>query len=339
MPVANAGLDTFLCYGTNHLLGGNPTASGSTGNYNYQWTPENGLNNSRVSNPFITANANITYHLRVKDSNNCEAFDSIKVLVNPPNHISLASEVNVCLGKSINLGNSQVISGSLFPYYYQWSPDSTLDDPTVANPVAQPSINTTYRFVAGTWYCNPDTAYISVIVKPLPKVHVSPTLTIGKEGSVQLYAEGGSEYLWNPSDYLDHNNIPDPVARPEISTLYTVTVKDSFDCVSEATVQVNVNNEVFVPNLFTPNNDGKNDYFKVYGFGFRELSLKIIDRQNNIVFESIDIDEITQKGWDGTYKGKPMEAGIYKWFLSGYYESGEPVLFKGTNLGIITLVR
>ena len=339
LPVINAGTDTMLCYGINHILGGNPTASGSTGNYNYFWTPGTGLDNSHASNPSLTANSDITYYLKVEDSNRCEAYDSIKVSVNPPSRISLTSEINVCFGKSVKLGNSDIITGSLFPYTYQWSPDSTLDDPAIANPIAMPSLRTRYRLVAQTLYCNPDTAYINVVVKPLPSVHVSPTLTIGKDGSVELYAEGGSEYLWNPTDKLDHDDVPNPIARPDKSTLYTVAVTDSLGCSSEATVQVNVNNEVFVPNLFTPNNDGKNDYFKIYGFGFRELTLKIIDRQNIIVFESIDIDEITQKGWDGTYKGKPLKSGIYEWILGGYYLSGEPVLYKGKNSGVITLIR
>jgi gliding motility-associated-like protein len=116
-------------------------------------------------------------------------------------------------------------------------------------------------------------------------------------------------------------------------------VIDTFGCSAEASVQVNVRNEIFVPEIFTPNNDGKNDVFKVYGFGFVELSLTIMDRNNNIVFESIDKDQIVNDGWNGTYKGQTLETGLYRWIIKGHFADGQSVLFKGKNTGVITLIR
>jgi gliding motility-associated-like protein len=339
LPAVNAGPDTMLCYNESLTLGGNPTAKGTNNNFNYYWKPEGAFSNNRLSNPSITVRDNVIYYLRVTDSNSCIATDSIIVSVNPPSQISLAGDTSVCLGQSVQLGVSPVVWGSLFPYTYHWWPDSTIDDPSTETPLARPSTNTKYRLVLSTWHCSPDTAYVTLVVRPLPIVHVNPTLTIGEDGFVQLYAEGGTSYYWTPQNSLNQSNIQNPIAKPEVSTLYTVTVTDSFGCSSEDTVQVNVKNEVFVPNLFTPNNDGRNDYFKVYGFGFMDLSLTITDRQNNIVYESIDMNEITQKGWDGTYKGKPLETGIYRWSLNGHFLNGEIVLYKGKNSGIVTLIR
>jgi gliding motility-associated-like protein len=338
LPVIDAGNDTLICYGLPVTLGGKPTVSGS-GNYQYAWEPATNLGSVQVANPVAVAKDPIIYHLKVTDSNACVSMDSISIDVNPATVLSLPQSVAVCTGQSVLIGTSPVATGSRFPYAYQWSPDSSLNSTVEETPTANPLNTLTYRLIVSSWHCPADTGYVTVIVRPLPVVHVSPTLTIGISGYVQLYAEGGASYLWNPSNSLDQNDIADPIATPLESTLYTVMVTDSFGCSVDSSVQVIVANEVFVPGLFTPNNDNVNDVFKIYGFGILELSLKIVDRQNNVVFESIDVEEITKKGWDGSYEGKLLETGVYRWFINGRYINGETVLYKGKNSGIVNLIR
>jgi gliding motility-associated-like protein len=237
------------------------------------------------------------------------------------------------------LGQSPIIKGSKFPYQFQWSPDSTLSANDIETPIASPSITNTYRLIASTWLCKPDTTFVTVTVRNLPKPYVSPTLTIGVDGNIQLYAEGGTSYRWTPADNLNKSDIADPMASPKITTLYTVDVIDSFGCTSSDTVRVIVRNEIFIPEVFTPNGDGKNDVFKVYGFGIVDLSLAIFDRYNNKVYESLDVNEITTTGWDGTYKGKALEQGIYRWIIDGRFADGQKILVNGKDNGIVSLIK
>ena len=338
LPLINAGIDTTVCYGSSLILGGNYTATGNDP-FMYDWTPQTLIANHGASNPVIEAKEDKTYFVKVTDRYKCENIDSVKIQVNPQSIIQLPEQLAICRGQKISLGQSPVIKGSKYPYTFNWSPDSTLSANNIEAPVASPKVTNNYRLIASTWKCPSDTAYITVVVRNLPTPYVSPTLTIGNEGSVQLYAEGGNKYRWRPANNLNRSDIPDPVAHPNESTLYTVEVIDTFGCSSEASVQIIVRNDVFVPEIFTPNNDGKNDAFKLYGFGIVELSLVIYDRYNNKVYESIDLNEITTQGWDGTYKGKALEQGIYRWIIKGHFANGQTVLVKGKNTGIVSLVR
>lgn len=96
---------------------------------------------------------------------------------------------------------------------------------------------------------------------------------------------------------------------------------------------------VFIPNLFSPNNDGENDAFKVYGRGFLSLELRIYDRWAELVYQSTDLNEITEVGWDGTTGNKEQPAGSYLWVIAGFFESGKKVTIEGKNNGTLILYK
>ncbi|HEY9124459.1 MAG TPA: gliding motility-associated C-terminal domain-containing protein, partial [Bacteroidales bacterium] len=338
LPEVNAGNDTTICYESKISLGGNPTAHSKASAYSFRWANVSQAEFNKA-NPTIEGRADTIFWVEVEDSFGCKSSDTVKVKVNPKSIISIPPSVNVCIGKSITLNQSNIVKGSRFPYQFHWTPDSTIDGANAEIPVFSPKVNTQYRVIISSWECNPDTGYVNLIVNPLPKIYITPTITIGENGFAQLYAEGGSNYLWSPANSLNQKDIPDPIAKPDLTTTYHVLVTDSFGCTNEDSVKVFVANTIFIPSLFTPNNDGKNDYFKIYGFGILELTIKITDKQNNIVYESSILDEILTTGWDGNYKGIPLEEGIYRWNISGKFINGETLFYKGKRTGILTLIR
>jgi len=85
--------------------------------------------------------------------------------------------------------------------------------------------------------------------------------------------------------------------------------------------------EIFVPNVFSPNDDGFNDIFKPRGTEPFEYEMRIYDRWGNLVFESKVLDQ----GWDGTFKGKLMNSGVFVYYILG---AGEVI-----NKGNVTLLR
>jgi gliding motility-associated-like protein len=93
------------------------------------------------------------------------------------------------------------------------------------------------------------------------------------------------------------------------------------------------NNSFYLPNAFTPNNDGKNDYISLYGYtqSMKYLSITVFDRWGEKVFESNDINF----QWDGTYRGVKEAPGIYVYTLNITFLSGTSVANKGS----ITLIR
>jgi gliding motility-associated-like protein len=108
-------------------------------------------------------------------------------------------------------------------------------------------------------------------------------------------------------------------------------VSQSFDILSS---------ELFLPTLFTPNNDQANDRFILRGGGnVANIEFRIFDREGNPVFNSQSTPELFQSGWDGTNEGKEQPQGAYVWVIKGTFQDGSPLLINGKDTGIVRLKR
>ncbi|MBT1696165.1 gliding motility-associated C-terminal domain-containing protein [Fulvivirgaceae bacterium PWU4] len=166
------------------------------------------------------------------------------------------------------------------------------------------------------------------------------TFQILRGSQVQLGATGGDEYLWSPSAGLNFQNIPDPVASPRANTTYNLTVKDSLGCAAQAKVVVIVEVAAFVPNLFTPNDDGKNDELRIFGLEqVKDFTFTIRNREGSLVYETRNITDAANIGWNGTLHGNQQPAGVYHWKVNGQYPSGRKLLLNGKSSGFIVLIR
>jgi gliding motility-associated-like protein len=112
-------------------------------------------------------------------------------------------------------------------------------------------------------------------------------------------------------------------------------VVDINGCKAEDTVTINVNTstDIFIPNAFTPNNDGVNDQFKMFGelSNIYFLDISVFDRWGEKVFESND----PNFEWDGTYRGEPAPIGVYIYVATAVFNNGSHRDFKGS----VTLLR
>ncbi|WOK04905.1 Ig-like domain-containing protein [Imperialibacter roseus] len=101
-----------------------------------------------------------------------------------------------------------------------------------------------------------------------------------------------------------------------------------------------LSSELFLPTLFTPNNDQANDRFILRGGGsVANIELQIFDREGNPVFNSQSTTELFQSGWDGTNEGKEQPQGAYVWVIKGTFQDGSTLLINGKDTGIIRLAR
>lgn len=200
----------------------------------------------------------------------------------------------------------------------------------------------------------PDTVYVrlnndegcdiirkTAIKISMPEVKVEQDQFIILKGQqVQLNATGAERYLWTPTDQLSDATIASPLASPLITTNYVVTGYDSVNCTNQASVSVIVEDTGFVPNLFTPNNDDKNDELRIYGLReANEFAFLIYNREGKLVYEAKSVSEITQHGWDGTSNGAKQPAAVYFWKVKGTLPSGEKVRLNGKSEGSLVLVR
>lgn len=119
---------------------------------------------------------------------------------------------------------------------------------------------------------------------------------------------------WSSLDSLSCQNCESPNVSPDFTTRYHVFVEDDRGCTAEAEITVIVRQEFayFAPNVFSPNDDGVNDYFSIYGGNEIQYveDLKIFNRWGTLLFSQ---DQLTLGAeiWDGSYQGQSLPNGVY----------------------------
>lgn len=150
--------------------------------------------------------------------------------------------------------------------------------------------------------------------------------------------------VWTPWTYLRfETDSLLPWVHPLESTLYEIQAFDINGCLALASVLVDVdkNRNVYLPNIFTPDNDGVNDFFQLFtGNGVAMVrSLRIFDRWGELIFEKLDIPASPypdpSNGWDGTFRGRPMNPGVYVYLAEVEFEDGQLLLYRGD----VTILR
>ena len=152
---------------------------------------------------------------------------------------------------------------------------------------------------------------------------------------LQLLGTGAELFLWTPSTGLSNPDIANPVAILTENQQYVLKVQSASGCSATDTIDVivyKVNPGLYVPNAFTPNGDGLNDVFRPIPIGMKSIRyFKVFNRQGQLIFSTT----LQNKGWDGTFKGKPQDTGVFVWIVEGVDYQDKLIFQKGS----VTLVR
>ncbi len=184
--------------------------------------------------------------------------------------------------------------------------------------------------------CVSDTVYKTIKLNYNPVFAGNDTIAGANEGvqlNAKLFNTTGT-YVWSPSIGLNNPNIQNPIATNTTNKTYKVTATSIYGCQSsdDVTIQIYDGPEIYVPTVFTPNNDGINDILKITAVGMKNnSSFKILNRFGKVVF----VTNNPLKGWDGTLKNKFEPNGTYVYYIQATDINGKSVLKKGT----IVLVR
>ncbi len=153
--------------------------------------------------------------------------------------------------------------------------------------------------------------------------------SLSKPGEIKLVPRYGSVIgSWFPTDYLSCTDCQTPVAFPQTPITYTVSLTDTNNCIHQESFKIDF--KLNIPNVITPNGDGLNDSFKIYGLP-SGTPIKIFDKDGHLVYSANSYSEANW--WTGTdNNGKPLEAGTY-WYvldnsLNGIYEKGFVLLVR-----------
>ena len=245
----------------------------------------------------------------------------------------------VCQGDTISLTITNLDPD--YPLTHNWEPDSNIiaGDGTSTILVSLRATTTFHVTSTSNGGCViNDSVTVHVDSLTLVNIEVFADQTVIYPGeSTQLHAiPDGFNYAWTPIETLDNSNAQNPIATPTETTTYTVEITEN-SCARIASVTIVVREficgepDVFLPNAFTPNQDNENDILFLRGRHVETMNLIIYNRWGEQVFET----NTQNKGWDGTYKDKPVEPGVFVYYLTATCVDGQEYFNKGN----ITVIR
>lgn len=312
LPNVSISSGTSACQGETVTL----TASGAS---TYSWSSGDAVAAIAVS-PSITS----AYTVTGTDANGCVDTADFTLTVFATPVLNVSGKREACRNERLTYS---VTGGAT----YTWSTGDQTSSITYAF-----TTNTVITVSSAVGTCPPGVSTLTVAINALPTLTLSASSTVLNSGqSAQLDAASSeTQYLWTPSTGLSCNTCSNPVAQPAASTVYTVEVTNKKGCKVTETVAITVDyscGELFAPSAFSPNEDGNNDTWCVYGNCIESIHVEVFNRWGQKVFSSDDKNQC----WDGKLNGVMQNPGVFIFQAQTTLTNGESKSLKGN----VTLIR
>ncbi|MBI5219296.1 MAG: gliding motility-associated C-terminal domain-containing protein [Bacteroidia bacterium] len=287
--------------------------------------------------PFEDSN----YILVARDKCGSKDRDTIRIYTLPePIVVFTADKLRGCVPLQV-LFNPQIYeegSGYLWNFGDNMSFSTAMNPTHIFETAGEYDITLT---ITNKYGCNKTLTIADMIsAYPLPDARFTPVpeyiSILNPEVEFNNYSQGAISYIWSFGDG-DSSEFVNPVHYyPAIGKYNSELIAISnHGCKDTLVVPLVVHDEYtfYAPTSFSPDNDGINDVFKVYGHGINPESfiLYIYDRWGELIYKSENIET----GWDGRYGGKKVKSGTYTWLVNFKYLSG----VQQTKSGPVTVIR
>ncbi len=317
IPTVDAGNDIELC----GLLAFGLHASTSSGSGS--WLLVSGTGNAvynpsnQVSNPTVSVDSYGHYTFLWTAINGiCSDTSSVLVNLYPNPAISIQPlNPSVCEGSSITL----VASGA---ETYTWTPATYLSTTTGDVVIATPNNDITYSVNGTSDEGCTSNVNISIIVHEYPIVNLGDSLYFCSSPDIVIDAGGGYQhYIWQDG------STNSTIQVTQAGTYWVVV--DNHGCLTKDSIEIKPCIDIMLPNVFTPNGDGINDFFYAEGNFLEYFNITIFNRWGKLVFEAHDISAC----WDGTFNGIEATEGTYYWVVTykskSYLAKDKEIQLKG----------
>lgn len=324
--------DTLLCLGDSLSL----EVTATTG-YSFQWSPEENVHNPDQLQPLIIPEQTTTYTINASYPGCGDTSQTITIRVDEPAGISFTADPDqLCTGAPVIFTPTQ--DSTIVELYWDFG-DGTVrtSDPMerstrhAYDQAGMMQVNLTAR----PRVC-PDTTYMLPIeVFPFPEVDLGSDSTICLDGAA-VYLKNlrdapgvAYRYLWNTGDTTPILQ----VVQPGTYSLQVIT--EPVECTTRDEVVVTKDCYTDIPNAFTPNGDGDNDYFfprTLLSKSVSSFKMQIFNRWGQLVFETTRTDG---RGWDGRFNDKDQPMGVYIYVVDVVYTNSRQERYEGN----VTLVR
>lgn len=305
-------------------------AAGGTPAYTYAWSP---------AGPNADLNSNLPagiYNVTVTDANNCSVTGTGTIIELPGIALDALVHNVLCYPLQNGFIDLSAVTNNP-PATYRWNTGATTQD-IYSIPAGPYSVT-----ITDANNCVVDTNFV-VLNDDAFSVTASPhDTTIDLGSTVDLLVapngvNGGNiaSVVWQPSNALSCGDCVAPTASPVQTIYYIATATSDSGCIADDRVNITVIPKyvVFIPNVFTPNQDGANDYFEVFGNkeAWKQFEVQIYDRWGEKVYDSNDMNF----KWDGIYKGRLLQPAVFVYVIRiVYLDNYTDKIYKGS----VTLVR
>lgn len=303
-------------------------ATGGFGPYTFNW--DNNTTNTNTLNNLSAGD----YSVVISDVNGCSAELEINIpyIATPEIDDLEATHIN-CSNQG---GSAKVIMNNpSASYSYTWK---NADDETIAqsDEVKNLPEGLYYVEVTDAYGCTvSEEVYIEAETPILVEILEPTTIELGDEYRLQVVTNyTNATFTWESDESLSCLNCMTPTVLPTQTTTYFLTVTTAEGCSAKAhvTIQVEKPRHVFVPNAFTPNNDGNNDTFTIYGGDdvVKIKNFKVFDRWGAVVFSNADFQANDEaQGWNGKISNKKNAGNVFIYFAEIEFIDGRVEIYKG----------
>ena len=260
---------------------------------------------------------------------------NVKDLLSPSISI-LASYEEICSGEPVVFTATNAAGGINPTYQWQLNGINTGTNTAVYSSSLlsnSDKISCTLNTSSGCNNASAASNVITMVVNEPPVITInidSLIIWAGEQAQLRSSVSGDvASYAWAPDSMLNGPSSLTPLTIPLLAnTNYQLNVVSRKGCTASKVIKVKVLHKLYMPNSFTPDENGINDVFRVPpGVALELKEFSIFDRMGNRVFFTNDVN----LGWDGIYKGNPARAGAYVYFIKGRYENQE-IIKKGATV-------
>ena len=277
-----------------------------------------------------------TYEVVMIVGSNAACADSTSITITVhPNVYAAFSIGPVCINEPVLAVNNTIDPGTS-TVYYLWDFGNGQTS-TLLNPPAQvyPVVGNYVMSLSVSSAQCPFPLSIQKrfvrVEKPAPGINNPVAYAVANLPQTLQARPIGNNVLWTPAARLDNATSYTPVFTGNIETAFTIQLKTAAGCITIDTqvVKINKNIVIYVANAFTPNNDALNDNLKPFMIGIKELKFfKIFNRWGETIYET----QNPKNGWDGRFKGNPVQAQTLVWMLEGIGADNKTYKAKGSTV-------
>lgn len=296
-----------ICFARGRQISAQGNGGSTFGNFNYTWNQSIGFGQTHLVTP---VNSTI-YTVTVSDGCSDPAAGTLEIVVRPEIAVTFQTGPTVCYGDETF---ATALATPIGSYEYTWLTNPPKYGPTIHG------LSGLYRVEV----VNPQTGCRTEDEIRLPGYKpIQANFSISPQGECVTIADPYIEILdfsngavtgtWN---FGDGFSMPYQLGADVSHTyrdtgtyLVTLSIKNEGGCLSrfEREVCVEAITTLYIPNAFTANTDGRNDYFQMKGIGVVDILWQVFDRWGTLLYEGKSLDD----RWDGTWRGQPLPQGVY----------------------------